>query len=88
VIVRRFEAATGDQAVLVETGETFESLATQGAGTGVTLRPAPAVADVATNRRGTGGKRAGACAAEVRGSNPLRSTGKSAQTDVTSQGQK
>src|SRR6202035_1860703 len=35
VIVRRFEAAT------VETGETFEALATQGAGTGVGLRPAP-----------------------------------------------
>ena len=33
VIVRRFEAATGNQAVLVETGETFEALATQGAGT-------------------------------------------------------
>jgi hypothetical protein len=47
VIVRRFEAATGNQAVLVETGETFEALATQGAGTGVGLRPAPAVADVA-----------------------------------------
>jgi hypothetical protein len=30
VIVRRFEAATGNQAVLVETGETFEALATQG----------------------------------------------------------
>jgi DNA modification methylase len=28
VIVRRFEAATGNQAVLVETGETFEALAT------------------------------------------------------------
>jgi hypothetical protein len=27
VIVRRFEAATGNQAVLVETGETFEALA-------------------------------------------------------------
>ena len=37
VIVRRFEAATGNQAVLVETGETFEALATQGAGTGVGL---------------------------------------------------
>ena len=47
VIVRRFEAATGNQAALVETGETFEALATQGAGTGVALRPAPAVADVA-----------------------------------------
>jgi hypothetical protein len=47
VIVRRFEAATGNQAVLVETGETVEALATQGAGTGVGLRPAPAVADVA-----------------------------------------
>jgi hypothetical protein len=44
VIVRRFEAATGHQAVLVETGETFEAPATQGAGTGVGLRPAPAVA--------------------------------------------
>jgi hypothetical protein len=28
--VRRFEAATGNQAVLVETGETFEALATPG----------------------------------------------------------
>ena len=27
-MVRRFEAATGNQAVLVETGETFEALAT------------------------------------------------------------
>jgi hypothetical protein len=45
VIVHRFEAAAGNQAVLVETGETFEPPATQGAGTGVGLRPAPAVAD-------------------------------------------
>jgi hypothetical protein len=37
VIVRRFEAATANQAVLVETGETFEALATQGAGTAVGL---------------------------------------------------
>jgi hypothetical protein len=78
VIVRRFEAATGNQAVLVETGETFEALATQGAGTGVGLRPAPAVADVADepprNGRLLPVKRAGACTAEVRGSNPLRST--------------
>jgi hypothetical protein len=51
VIVRRFEAATGNQAALVETGETFEALATQGAGTGVALRPAPAVADVADEER-------------------------------------
>ena len=27
VIVRRYEAATGEPAVLVETGETFEALA-------------------------------------------------------------
>jgi hypothetical protein len=27
VILRRFEAATGNQAILVETGETFEALA-------------------------------------------------------------
>ncbi len=27
VIVRRFEAATGNQAVLIESGETFEALA-------------------------------------------------------------
>jgi hypothetical protein len=40
-----FEAATGNQAVLVETGQTFEALATQGAGTDVGRRPAPAVAD-------------------------------------------
>jgi hypothetical protein len=33
-------------------------------------------------------KRTAASTAEVRGSNPLRSTRKSAQTDVTSQGQK
>jgi len=51
VIVRRFEAATGNPAVLVETGETFEALATQGAGTGVGLRPAPAVVDVADEER-------------------------------------
>jgi DNA methylase len=48
VIVRRFEAATGNQAVLVQTGDTFEALATQGAGTGVALRPAPAVAEAAS----------------------------------------
>ncbi|HZZ23613.1 MAG TPA: hypothetical protein VFE60_14040 [Roseiarcus sp.] len=82
--MRRFEAATGNQAVLVETGETFEALATQGAGTGVGLRPAPAVADVADepprNGRLLPVKRAGACTAEVRGSNPLSS----AQIDVIS----
>jgi hypothetical protein len=64
VIVRRFEAATGNQAVLVETGETVEALATQGAGTGVGLWPAPAVADVADepprNGRLLPAKRAGA----------------------------
>jgi hypothetical protein len=88
VIVRRFEAATGNQAVLVETGETFEALATQGAGTGVGLRPAPAVADVADepprNGRLLPVKRAGACTAEIRGSNPLSSTRWSAQIDVIS----
>jgi hypothetical protein len=31
VIVRRVEAATGNQAVLVQTGDTFEALARQGA---------------------------------------------------------
>ena len=74
VIVRRFEAATGNQAVLVETGETFGALATQGAGTAVGLRPAPAVADVVDeppmNGRQLPVKRAGAGTAEVRGSNP------------------
>jgi hypothetical protein len=88
VIVRRFEAATGNQAVLVETGETFEALATQGAGTGVGLRLAPAVADVADepprNGRLLPVKRAGACTAEVRGSNPLRSIRKSARARVRS----
>jgi hypothetical protein len=39
--------ATGNQTVLVETGDTFEALATQGAGIRVGLTPAPAVADVA-----------------------------------------
>ena len=69
MIVRRFEAATGNQAVLVETGETFEALATQGAGTGVGLRPALAVADEPPrNGRLLPVKRAGACTAEVRGS--------------------
>jgi hypothetical protein len=86
--VQRFEAATGDQAVLVETGETFEALATQGAGTGVALRPAPAVADVADeplrNGRPLPVKRADACTAEVRGSNPLSSTRKSWQTALVS----
>ena len=33
VIVRRFEAATANQAVLVDTGETFESLALRRAST-------------------------------------------------------
>jgi hypothetical protein len=50
----------------------------QGAGTGVGLRPAPAVADVADepprNGRLLPVKRAGACTAGVRGSNPLSST--------------
>jgi hypothetical protein len=86
VIVRRLEAATGNQGVLVETAETFEALATQGAGTGVALRPAPL--SPTRNGRLLPVKPAGACTAEVRGSNPLRSTRKSAQTDVTSQGQK
>ena len=31
MIVRRYEATTGNPAVLVETGETFESLALRGA---------------------------------------------------------
>jgi hypothetical protein len=48
----------------------------------------PAVADVADEPRRNGRllpvKRAGACTAEVRGSNPLRSTTKSAQIDVIS----
>jgi hypothetical protein len=38
---------TGNQTVLVETGDTFEARATQGAGIRVGLTPAPAVADVA-----------------------------------------
>jgi hypothetical protein len=92
VIVRRFEAATGNQAVLVETGETFEALATQGAGTRVGLRPAPAVADVADepprNGRLLPVKRAGACTAEVRGSNPLSSTKKSWSAAVVSRAPK
>ena len=71
VIVRRFEAATGNQAVLVETGETFEALATQDAGTGVGLRPAPAVAD---EREAATGQARGCLHCEVRGSNPLSST--------------
>jgi hypothetical protein len=75
VIVRRFEAATGNQAVLVETGETFEALATQGAGTGVGLRPAPAVADVADepprNRRLLPVKRAGASTVKRRADSGL-----------------
>jgi hypothetical protein len=58
---RRFEAATGNPAVLVETGETFEALATQGAGTGVGLRPAPAVADVANEEREAATGQARAC---------------------------
>jgi hypothetical protein len=69
---------TGNQTVLVETGDTFEALATQGAGTRVGLTPAPAVADVADepprNGRLLTVKRAGACTAEARSSNPLRST--------------
>ena len=85
MIVRRFEAAAGNQAVLVETGETFEALATQGAGTGVGLRPALAVADEPPrNGRLLPVKRAGARTAEVRGSNPLRSTRKSGRSDVIS----
>jgi hypothetical protein len=72
VIVRRFEAATGNQAVLVETGETFEALATQGwnrrwAKGRLQLSPT-------RNARLIPVKRAGACTAEIRGSNPLSST--------------
>jgi hypothetical protein len=67
--VRRFEAATGNQAVLLETGETFKALAMQGAGTGIGLRPAPAVTDVTDEppRNGTvlPVKRAGACTPEA-----------------------
>jgi hypothetical protein len=75
---RVIDAATGNQAVLVETGETFESLAKQGAGTGVALRPAPAVADGADEPPRNGGKRVRAWTAEIRGSNPLRSTSSTA----------
>ena len=50
VIVRRFEAATGNQAVLVETGKTVEALATQGWNR-PWLRPVPAVGDVADEER-------------------------------------
>jgi hypothetical protein len=82
VIVRRFEDATGNQAVLVETGETFEALATQGAGTDVELLQLSPT----KNGRLLPVERAGACTAEVRGSNPFRSTRKSAQIDVISQG--
>jgi hypothetical protein len=71
VILRRHEAATGEPTVLVETGKTFEAPASP------------------TNGRGTGDRyrsRAGAYTAEVRGSNPLNSTRKSAQTDMISYG--
>jgi hypothetical protein len=68
---------TGNQAVFVETGETFEALATQDAKTGVGLRPPPAVADEPPRTGGCHRSSAGACTADVRGSNPLSSTRKS-----------
>jgi hypothetical protein len=78
MIVRRFEAATGNPAVLVETGETFEALATQGAGTGVGLRAGSSCRRLrrraaAEERELLPVKRARASTAEVRGSNPLSS---------------
>ena len=39
VIVRRYEAATGDPAVLVETGETFEALGARRSCEAVPARP-------------------------------------------------
>jgi hypothetical protein len=56
VILRRYEAATGEPTVLVETDKTFEA--------GVADEPP-------RNRRLLPVTRAGAYTAEVRGSNPL-----------------
>ena len=84
MIVRRFEAATGNQAVLVETGETVEALATQGWNRRWAKAGSSCRRPVAEERSLLPVKRAGACTAEVRGSNPLRSTRKSAQIDVIS----
>jgi hypothetical protein len=70
VIVRHSEAATGHKSVPLKTGEALDVLATHRA------REAALGSGGAVTAR--------AATAEVRGSNPLSSTRKSAQTDVIS----
>jgi len=86
VIVRRYEAATGDAATLIETGETFQALSahssseaapveagSSGARSTLTRTEAAAPSRLRVPRT-----------AEVRGSNPLSPTRKPAQIKVIS----
>jgi hypothetical protein len=81
VVVRRYEAATGNPAVLIETGEPFDLLAGLGQGkqrrSRVGSRGALGSINPWKRRRR---HRTGACSVEVRGSNPLSSTWKSPRT--------
>jgi hypothetical protein len=69
VIVRRYEAATGNPAVLGETDETFEAL---GAGQGSSA--ASSAGSPAEPEAAAPSTRPGACSAEVTGSKSLSST--------------
>jgi hypothetical protein len=86
VIMRQYAAATGNPAVLIETGEAFDALAREGQGrqrrsrAGFQTRPRHYEA-LETTAPST---RADACTAEVRGSNPLSSTRKSARAALGS----
>ena len=85
VIMRQYAAATGNPAVLIETGEAFDALAREGQGrqrrsrAGFQTRPRHYEA-LETTAPST---RASACTAEVRGSNPLSSTRKSGSVPDT-----
>jgi hypothetical protein len=76
VIMRQYAAATGNPAVLIETGEAFDALAREGQGrqrrsrAGFQTRPRHYEA-LETTAPST---RASACTAAVSGSNPLSST--------------
>jgi DNA methylase len=71
VIVRRYQTATGNRAVLVETGETFESMALRRARKALPcLGPDPEPAPAVLSARGC------ACSAMARGSSLLNSAKK------------
>jgi DNA methylase len=72
VIIRRYEAASGEAAVHVESGETFQALARRWSGRWPKADPSRAPTSPTRNGRLLAVKRGG-CTAEVRGSNPLSS---------------